>query len=62
MGMKASAKYKWGSDNLKEKNSIQGVGKVGLNLIKYKKEKSDIYINDLNDDILKRHLESIMLK
>jgi leucine dehydrogenase len=55
MGMKASAKYKWGSDNLNGKKIvIQGVGKVGLNLIKYlKQEKSDIYINDLNDDILK---------
>ena len=51
MGMKGSAKYKWGSDKLENKKVlVQGVGNVGENLIQLLlKENADIYINDVNE-------------
>ena len=57
MGMKASAKYKWGSDNLEGKNIlVQGVGHVGENLVRYLAEEgANIIINDIN----KKRLEKI---
>ena len=50
MGMKASAKYKWGSDNLDGKTIVvQGVGHVGENLVKHlSKEGANVVINDIN--------------
>ena len=34
--MKASAKYKWGNDNLENKTIVvQGIGHVGETLVKY---------------------------
>tara|TARA_B100000925_G_C21975704_1_gene460021 strand:+ start:64 stop:1152 length:1089 start_codon:yes stop_codon:yes gene_type:complete len=50
MGMKASAKYKWGSDDLKAKKIlVQGVGHVGENLVKFLKEEgAEVLINDIN--------------
>ena len=40
MGMKASAKFKWGSDNLNGKRVVvQGIGHVGENLVKHLTEK-----------------------
>ncbi len=50
MGMKASAKYKWGSDNLEGKTVVvQGVGHVGENLVKHlSKEGVNVIINDIN--------------
>ena len=50
MGMKASAKYKWGSDNLDSKTVVvQGVGHVGENLIRYLiEEGANVIINDIN--------------
>ena len=50
MGMKASAKHKWGSDNLKAKKIlVQGVGHVGENLVKYLSEEgAEVLINDIN--------------
>ena len=55
MGMKAAAKYKWGSDNLLNKKIIvQGVGNVGENLVKYlTEERSKIMIHDINKERLK---------
>ena len=57
MGMKASAKYKWGSDNLLNKKIVvQGVGNVGENLVKYlTEERAQIMIHDIN----KERLDSI---
>ena len=52
MGIKASAKFKWGTDNLKGKTiMIQGIGKVGENLIMcLQKEEAVLYISDINED------------
>ena len=52
MGMKGSAKFLWGDDNLKGKKIfIQGVGNVGKNLIKYlQKEDAIIFINDIKQE------------
>ena len=51
MGMKAAAKYKWGSDNLDGKTIlVQGVGHVGENLIKYlTDDHANVIINDINE-------------
>ena len=51
MGMKAAAKYKWGSDNLDGKKVlVQGVGHVGENLVKnLTGEGSKVIINDINE-------------
>jgi len=51
MGMKASAKYKWGSDNLEGKTVVvQGIGHVGENLVKHLSEEgANIIINDINE-------------
>jgi len=55
MGMKASAKYRWGSDELAGKTVVvQGVGHVGENLVKYLSEEGAcIIINDLNEKRLR---------
>ena len=54
MGMKASAKYKWGSDELKGKKiAVQGIGHVGENLVRFLTEEgADVYINDIFMDRL----------
>ena len=51
MGMKASAKYKWGSDNLDGKTVlVQGIGHVGENLVKHLKDDgANVIINDINE-------------
>ena len=50
MGMKASAKFKWGSDSLEGKTIlVQGVGHVGKNLVKHTiEEGAKVYITDIN--------------
>lgn len=55
MGMKASAKFKWGSDQLKGKHVVvQGIGNVGENLVKHlSHEDAVVYINDINQERLK---------
>ena len=52
MGMKGSAKFLWGDDQLKGKKIfIQGIGNVGRNLINYlQKEDAVILINDINHE------------
>ncbi len=49
MGMKAAAKFKWGSDDLKGKKvAVQGIGHVGENLVKHLTEEGAIvFINDI---------------
>lgn len=56
MGMKAAAKYKWGTDDLSSKKIlVQGVGHVGENLVKHLSEDgADVYINDINKVNLQR--------
>lgn len=59
MGMKASAKYKWGTDNLIGKRVlVQGVGHVGEVLVKYLAEAgAHVMINDIHEDTLQRVAE-----
>ncbi len=55
MGMKASAKQRWGSDNLSGmKIAIQGIGHVGENLLRFVSEEgAKTFITDINQDHLK---------
>mgnify|MGYP001475051014 CR=1 FL=1 len=50
MGMKAAAKYKWGSDKLSSKTIVvQGIGHVGASLIEHLlKEGARVIANDIN--------------
>ncbi len=54
MGMKAAAKYKFGSDNLNGKKVlVQGIGHVGETLVDYlTKEGSIVSISDINENRL----------
>lgn len=55
MGMKASAKFKWGCHDLKGKRVVvQGIGHVGENLVKHlTEERAAVIINDINESRLK---------
>lgn len=61
LGMKASAKHVFGSDNLEGKKiAVQGVGQVGAHLVEYLvKENASVVITDLYEDkvkeLVKRH-------
>lgn len=59
MGMKASAKAQFGSDNLAGKKVVvQGVGHVGEYLVKYLTEEgAKVMISDIHEDTLKRVAE-----
>ncbi len=56
MGMKASAKFVYGSDSLKGKTiAVQGIGKVGFHLVEHLyKEGAKIYVSDINDSQLQK--------
>ena len=56
MGMKASARYKLGSDKLVGKTIlVQGIGHVGENLVRYlTEEKANVIINDINKERLNK--------
>jgi leucine dehydrogenase len=61
MGMKASAKYKWGNDSLKGRKILVqgGAGHVGQCLINYLiQEDAELIINDINQE----ELENIVRK
>ncbi len=51
MGMKASAKFKWGTDQLSARKIIvQGVGHVGSELVRHLvSEGAEVYITDINE-------------
>ena len=53
-GMKASAKFKRGSDSLEGKTIlVQGVGHVGENLVKHiTEERAKVFITDINEEKL----------
>lgn len=53
-GMKASAKFKWGSESLEGKTIlVQGVGHVGENLVKHTTEEgAKVFITDINEEKL----------
>lgn len=55
MGMKAGAKFLWGSDSLEGKKIlVQGTGHVGETLIDYlTKENAIVLVNDINEERLK---------
>jgi len=55
MGMKAAAKYKFGTDNLDGKRVlVQGIGHVGETLVDYlTAEGAKVVISDINEDRLK---------
>ena len=50
MGMKAAAKYKFGSDVLDGKKVlVQGIGNVGMHLVEHlTKEGAKVFINDIS--------------
>ncbi|MEP3090537.1 MAG: Glu/Leu/Phe/Val dehydrogenase dimerization domain-containing protein, partial [Nonlabens ulvanivorans] len=54
MGMKAAAKYKYGSDVLEDKIVyVEGIGNVGETLVEYlTQEGAQVYIADINQDRL----------
>ncbi|GGZ53062.1 Glu/Leu/Phe/Val family dehydrogenase [Mesonia mobilis] len=54
MGMKAAAKYKFGTDNLEGKKVlVQGIGHVGETLVKYVSEEgAEVIIADINQERL----------
>ncbi|ARN76717.1 leucine dehydrogenase [Nonlabens spongiae] len=56
MGMKAAAKFKYGSDILEDKRIyVEGIGNVGENLVEYlTQEGADVVIADLNQDRLEQ--------
>lgn len=55
MGMKAAAKYAWGSDSLKDKRiMVQGIGHVGQSLVDLiAKEGAVIAVSDIYDERIK---------
>ena len=66
MGIKASAKYKWGSDDLTNKRIlVQGIGSVGEHLVKHLcDEGANVIINDINQEKVRKivdkfHVDSI---
>ncbi len=67
MGMKAAAKYQFGSDNLEGKKVlVQGIGNVGETLLDYlTKENAIVYITDLNqsrqEEVSKKYGASIFM-
>ncbi len=54
MGLKAAAKYKWGTDNLQGKKVlVQGIGAVGQNVVKHlTNEGAEVTITDIHEDKL----------
>ena len=54
MGLKASAKFKYGNDNLEGKKVlVQGIGHVGETLVEYlSSDGAEVYITDINEDRL----------
>lgn len=64
MGMKASAKEKLGTDDLKGMRvSVQGLGNVGTNLVKYlDQEGAIITVADVDADKVKKHVDQYKVK
>ncbi|MDX1543759.1 MAG: Glu/Leu/Phe/Val dehydrogenase dimerization domain-containing protein, partial [Christiangramia sp.] len=54
MGLKASAKFKYGNDNLEGKKvMVQGIGHVGETLVEYLTgDGAEVFISDINEDRL----------
>ncbi len=55
-GIKASAKFKWGNDNLKNRSVVvQGIGNVGETVVKHlTDEGATVYINDISPQRMKQ--------
>jgi len=60
MGMKATVKHVFGSDDLSDKTvAVQGVGQVGMNLVNHlKKEGAKVFITDIAEDKLAKVAKS----
>lgn len=60
MGIKASAKFKLGTDDLKGmKVAVQGLGNVGTHLVKYlSQEGAKVIVADIDQDKVKKHVEA----
>jgi leucine dehydrogenase len=52
MGIRASAKYKWGSDDLSGRKAlVQGIGNVGITLVKHLTEAGmEVLVQDIHED------------
>ncbi len=61
VGMKACAKFKWGSDSLAGKKiAVQGAGQVARYLCEHLyNEGAEIFITDINDSKIQRVLETV---
>ncbi len=59
MGLKAAAKFKWGTDNLSGKKVVvQGIGAVGRNVVKHlTNEGAQVTITDIHEDKLAKVAE-----
>lgn len=59
LGMKASAKERFGNDSLSGKKIlVQGIGKVGYHLVEYLvKEGAQVYVNDINKENIERAIK-----
>ena len=64
LGLKAASKFVYGTDSLEGKKiALQGIGKVGAKLIEYlTKENANIYVSDINKEILKNITDKYKLK
>lgn len=64
VGIKACAKYRWGSDSLKGKKiAVQGAGNVASYLCEHlQKDGAEIFVTDINEDKLSRLTQKVKAK
>lgn len=64
MGLKASAKWQLGTDNLKGMRiAVQGLGNVGTHLVKHLVEEgADVIVSDIDMEKVKRHADEYKVK
>ena len=64
MGIKAAAKFKMGSDDLKGRRvAVQGLGNVGTNLVKdLLQEGAEVIVSDIDAAKVKKHVEKYQVK
>lgn len=64
MGIKASAKWQLGTDNLKGMRiAVQGLGNVGTNLVKYlTDEGAQVTVSDIDTEKVQRHVDQYKVK
>lgn len=64
MGIKASAKEKFGTDDLKgQRVAVQGLGNVGTHLVKYLVEEgAQVIVSDIDPDKIKKHVDKYKVR